>query len=294
VEPGQDILRGRLAQAARLRERLLVLPKGPVHIDEADRGARHSRSGVGDVRCASQVRHALFASTGGDRCMAEVRKRDLVVRVELDRTPKRGIRLLHPPLGRQRLAVVVPSGGVVGSQLGRAAQVLDRVVGIHLETGAPGQNEELHVVGRLAETRPGGREAVLEFSRVKQNAGAVPRFLGGLSHHAATGSPLGHFQSLISAGSSPLSRTWRRSSARRCVNISIASWAPGIVRTANAPDIPRTSSLTAMSARLRASTASVYRSTAFIASRSKGVVVVPSSAYPRTWKRSWEGRRWIS
>ena len=58
------------------------------------------------------------------------------------------------PFGRERVAQVAPRLGLVGPQLGDAAQLLDRVVGAQLDPGAPGDPQQLDVVRRCPRARP--------------------------------------------------------------------------------------------------------------------------------------------
>ncbi len=79
-------------------------------------------------------------------------ERHLVVGVELDRAAEGVAGLVHAALGRERLAQVVPGVGVLGSQLGRAPQLLGGVVGVELDAGAPGEHQQLDVLWRGGET----------------------------------------------------------------------------------------------------------------------------------------------
>src|SRR5690349_505065 len=88
----------------------------------------------------------------------------------------------------------------------------------------------------------------------------------------------GQTQSRISAGSSPCSRAYARASVRR----SAMSW------RSSAAWEPRdgTRSITSITR--------WKRSRSFRITMSNGVVTVPSSLYPRTWRLAWFVRRYVS
>ncbi len=87
-------------------------------------------------------------------------ERHLVGGVELDGPAKGLARLVHPTLGRERLAQVVPGVGVLGSELGGAPQLLGGVLRVELHAGATGEYQQLDVLRRGGETREGGLSAL--------------------------------------------------------------------------------------------------------------------------------------
>ena len=150
VERGHQILGLGLGDPLRLGQRLLVVAERAVHVDEADRrggGAAHA------LRRLAEVTHGLLLAPGRSGGVAEVAERHLVGGVELDRAAEGVVGLVHAPLGGERLPQVVPSVGVLRSELGRASQLLGRILGVELHARAPGEHQQLDILRRASQTR---------------------------------------------------------------------------------------------------------------------------------------------
>jgi hypothetical protein len=87
--------------------------------------------------------------------VAERRERDLVLGLDLEHLAEGLVGLLGAPLGGQSIGQVAPRLGRVGLQLADPLQPVDGVAGADLDPGAPGQLQQLHVVGGALEAADG-------------------------------------------------------------------------------------------------------------------------------------------
>ncbi len=150
VERRHRLLGLGLGDQPRLCERLLVLAERAVHVHEAD---RRGRGAAHVLRRLAEIADGLLLAAGRGGGVAEMAERDLIGGVELDGTAEGIARLLRAPLGRKRLAEVVPRVGVLGGELGRALELLGGVLGVELHARATGEHQQLDVLGRAGKAR---------------------------------------------------------------------------------------------------------------------------------------------
>ena len=180
-------------------------------------------------------------------------ERHLVGGVELDRAAKGVVGLVHLALGGERLPQVVPGIGVLRGELGRAPQLLGRILGVELHTRAPGEHQQLDILGRVARParavsaglaifaglelsacrllgpvlidpphRTGLKLGVIAPRRVRvRHRSPAPRRVS--SPRLVHAFDPGHTQLVSSGGSLPTSRTYRRCSASCSRYFAIAS-----------------------------------------------------------------------
>ena len=172
VECGERAVGVRLGDPAGRGKRVIRLAKRPVHVNQGDRGARGAAPAAGHLL---EHRDGVVALAFLERRMAERGERGLVLGLDLEDLAEGLARLRGAPLGGQRVGQVAPGLRRVGLQLGHPPEPLDGVPGADLHPGAPGQPQQLHVVGRTFEAGDGRLVSPAERPRLEICASLVQR-----------------------------------------------------------------------------------------------------------------------